>query len=156
MKLLRGKKYLKNNIYGEYQFKNWSNSNAHTAVWNVFWVWRTDTSFSQRNLKPLLKIVSNIQCTTKEEYLNLIQGGHFQGFSRMGGGGKKAPRLPKICRTYPTMMKLGTVIPHLRKMLKYISHVTHCISSADISIFSPEISKFCYVKKYRYKLHFDT
>ena len=26
------------------------------------------------------------------------------------GGGKKAP-LPKICYTYPAMMKLGTVIP---------------------------------------------
>ena len=24
--------------------------------------------------------------------------------------------LPKICRTYPTMMKLGTVIPYLRKI----------------------------------------
>ena len=26
------------------------------------------------------------------------------------GGGKKSP-LPKICHTYPAMMKLGTVIP---------------------------------------------
>ena len=40
--------------------------------------------------------------------------------------------------------------------VKNINHVTHRISSADISSFSPEISKFCYVKKYRYKLHFDT
>ena len=32
-----------------------------------------------------------------------------------GGGGKKAP-LPKICHTYPTMMKLGTVIPYLKKI----------------------------------------
>ena len=30
------------------------------------------------------------------------------------------------------------------------------LSSADISIFSSEISKFCYIKKYRYRLHFDT
>ena len=28
-------------------------------------------------------------------------------------------------------------------------------SSADISILSPQISKFCYIKKYRYRLHFD-
>ena len=33
------------------------------------------------------------------------------------GVAKKAP-LPKICHTYPTMMKLGTVIPYLKKIQK--------------------------------------
>ena len=33
---------------------------------------------------------------------------------RYGGGGKKVS-LPKICHTYPTNMKLGTVIPYLKK-----------------------------------------
>ena len=37
-----------------------------------------------------------------------------------------------------------------------MNHVTHTLSSANISIFSPEISKFCYIKKYRYRLHFGT
>ena len=27
---------------------------------------------------------------------------------------------------------------------------------ADVSNFSPEISKFCYIKKYMYRLHFGT
>ena len=36
-----------------------------------------------------------------------------------------------------------------------MNHVTHSLSSADISIFSPEISKFCYINKYRSRLHFD-
>ena len=39
-----------------------------------------------------------------------------RGCSQMGGG-KKAP-LPKICHTYPIMMKLGTVIPYLKKIQK--------------------------------------
>ena len=56
--------------------------------------------------------------------------------------------LPKICHTYPAMMKLGTVIPYLKKILKYINHVPHPLSSADISIFSVEI------KKDRCRLHF--
>ena len=30
------------------------------------------------------------------------------------------------------------------------------MSSADISFFSPEISKYCNIKKYRYRLYFDT
>ena len=58
--------------------------------------------------------------------------------------------------TYPTMMKLGTVIPYLKKIQKYMNHLTHPVSSADISIFSTQIRKFCYIKKYRYRLHFDT
>ena len=37
-----------------------------------------------------------------------------------------------------------------------MNHVTHSLSAADITIFSPEIRKFCYIKKYRYRLHFDT
>ena len=32
----------------------------------------------------------------------------------------------------------------------------HPLSSADMIIFSPEIDKFCYVKKYRYRSNFDT
>ena len=64
--------------------------------------------------------------------------------------------VPKICLTYPTMMKLGTVIPYLKKIQKiYESHDTS-LSSADVSIFLLEISKVCYIKKYRYRLHFDT
>ena len=55
--------------------------------------------------------------------------------------------LPKICYTYPTMMKLGTIIPYLKKTKKYMNHVTHNLNSADISIFSPEISIFYYIKK---------
>ena len=32
---------------------------------------------------------------------------------------KRLP-FPKICHTYPTMMKLGTVIPYLKEIQKYI------------------------------------
>ena len=39
--------------------------------------------------------------------INPIQDEPFRGCSRMGE--KRAP-IPKICLTYPTMMKLGTVI----------------------------------------------
>ena len=86
--------------------------------------------------------------------LNPLQDGHFWGCSRMGEGGKKHPSLPKICHTYPTMMKLSTVIPYLKKIQKiYKSHETS-LSSANISIFSPEISKCCYIEKYRYRLYF--
>ena len=54
------------------------------------------------------------------------------------------------------MMKLGTVIPCLKKIQKYVNHVTYPLSSTDISIFSLKIRKFCSIKKCRYKLHFVT
>ena len=37
-----------------------------------------------------------------------------------------------------------------------MNHVTQALSSADIIIFTLEISKFCYIKKYRCSLGFDT
>ena len=37
-----------------------------------------------------------------------------------------------------------------------MNHVTDFLISSDISIFSTEISKFCYFKKYRHRLHFNT
>ena len=57
--------------------------------------------------------------------INPIQDGHFWGCSRMGGEAKRHP-FPKICHTYPTIMKLGTVIPYLKKIQKiYESRDTH-------------------------------
>ena len=41
----------------------------------------------------------------------------FFGAAHGLGEAKKAP-LPKICRTYPTMLKLGTIIPYLNKIQK--------------------------------------
>ena len=72
----------------------------------------------------------------------------------MGVGAKRLP-LPKICHTYPTMMKLCTVMPYLKKIQK-LYHVTHPMSPANISSFLLEISKFGCIKKHIYRLHFDT
>ena len=70
--------------------------------------------------------------------------------------GAKRPSSPKICLTYPTMMKLGKVIPCLKKIQKTYKSSDRALSYADISICSREISSFCYIKKYKYKLDFNT
>ena len=83
------------------------------------------------------------------------------------GGARK----PKICHTYPTMMKVGTVIPYLKKIqeskkhinINYIDHLyrnhinhwTHPLSSANKSVFSRKVSNFCYIKKYECRFHFN-
>ena len=89
-----------------------------------------------------------------KSFINPIQDGLFWGCSRMEGG-KKVP-LPKVCHTYLTIMKLATVIPYLKEIQKIYESRDTPLSSADISNFLPEISTFCYIKKYMYRLHFDT
>ena len=49
--------------------------------------------------------------------LTLFRMGIFGAAHGLGGGGQKGP-LPKICHTYPTMMKLGTVVPYPKKIQK--------------------------------------
>ena len=90
-------------------------------------------------------------------YFNPIQDGPFRVCSRMeGGGSAKRPTLPKICFANPAIMKLVTVIPYLKNIQKIYGSRNTLLEFADISIFSPEIRKFCYIKKYRYRLHIDT
>ena len=81
-------------------------------------------------------------------------GWPFSGLLTDGGKGKRPP-LSKICHTYPTLMKLVTVIPYLKKIKKKENQVEHYLSSADISNFSLKISNFQYIRKYRYRLHFN-
>ena len=42
----------------------------------------------------------------------------FFGAAHGWGGGKKDPTLPKICHTYPKMMKPGTVMPYPNRIQK--------------------------------------
>ena len=51
------------------------------------------------------------------------------------------------------MIKPGTVIIYLTKILKMIDYVTHTLNSAEVSICSPKISRSYYIGK---KMHFDT
>ena len=73
----------------------------------------------------------------------------FSGLLTDGGGGDKKAHLPQNFHTYPTLMKLCTVIPYLKKIQKLDKSLSHLLSSADISIFLLEFCNFCYIKKYR-------
>ena len=54
---------------------------------------------------------------------------------------KKAPH-PKMYHTYPTLMKLGTVIPCLKKIQNYLNHVTHPLNSAEIGFLHRKSATF--------------
>ena len=70
--------------------------------------------------------------------LTLFRMGVFGAAHVWGGGeGGRAKRfpLPKICHTYPTMMRLSIIIPYLKKIQRIYNHMTRPLISADISIF---------------------
>ena len=70
------------------------------------------------------------------------------------GGGKKTPSLKSVTKSDNNETCYSYTLP--KEYPEYMNHVTHPLSSVDISIFSPEIRKFCYIKKYRHPLHIDT
>ena len=72
---------------------------------------------------------------------NPIHAGPFWISSRMGRG-KKVPSLKSVTR--PIKVKLGTVIPYLKKIQKIFESHDTTLCSADISFLSSEISNFCY------------
>ena len=67
----------------------------------------------------LIKTSPNMYYTFTNKFIycvNPIQNGPFRGCLRMGE--PKSSPLPKICHTYPTKMKLSTVIPYLKMAQK--------------------------------------
>ena len=66
----------------------------------------------------------NIEGKCSQTALTLFRMGFF-GAAHEWGEGAKRPTFLKICHTHPTMMKLGTVIPYLKKIQKaYKSRIT--------------------------------
>ena len=80
----------------------------------------------------------------------------FSGLLTDGGGGT-AKRPPSLKSVTPIVQwwNLAQLYLTQGRSKKYMNHVTYSLSSADISSFSQEINKFSYIKKYRYRLHFD-
>ena len=75
----------------------------------MYWIWLLKIFYSNNSGGKKL------QSTT----LNAIQDGYFWGFSRkVGEGGRKKSPLPKICLTYPAIMKIGTVLTYPKKIQK--------------------------------------
>ena len=73
-----------------------------------------------------------------------------------GWGSKRLHSLKSVSHiSYNDETWHSYALPKDPKIKNKKNHETHPLSSADIGIFSPEISNFCYIKKYRYRLHFN-
>ena len=82
--------------------------------------------------------------------VSTVQDGLLGGSHGWGG---QTP-LSKICHISYNDETWHSYTLRKKRSKKCVNHVTHLLSSTDISNFSPEISKFCYIKKYMYRLHF--
>ena len=90
-------------------------------------------------------------------FMALFRMGLFRAAYGCGWRVKRHPFL-KICNTYSlksTMIKFGTVTLYLKKTTE-LTHVAHPLNFADMSIFSSGMGNFCFIEKYRYRLHFNT
>ena len=111
---------------------------------------------TQQSLPPFWAAMSKIIVENLLTRLILFRMDLFGAAHGWGGAKSSAPLLPKIFHTYPTRIKLGGILPYLRKTQKIYEHLTHSLSSAGISTFSLEVKKVCYLRKYRkyrYRLH---
>ena len=89
--------------------------------------------------------------------LTLFRMGFYGAAHRWEGGEwqKGPPSLKSVANILQWWNFAQLYITHGRSK-KYINHMTHHLISADINIFSTEISKFFCIKKQRYRLDFDT
>ena len=78
----------------------------------------------------------------KTAVVTLFRMGVFRAAHRWGG---RSP-LPKICQTYPIIMKLGTLICYLKKIQKMYKLHDPPIEFCRHHHFFPEICNFCYIK----------
>ena len=84
-----------------------------------------------------------------------IQDGPLWSCSRMVE--QKDSPLSKICHTYATIITHGIVVPYPKNILEiYKSRDITPLELCWHQHFSPEFSHVCYIKKYRYILHFNT
>ena len=134
-------------------------------IQHLFWCFNRQDLMSSGSViyKPwnseIVKFWNSVMRTFSSIYVNCfnpVQDGLFWGCSRMGGGGQKCPHSLNSFTHILQLWNLAELYLTKRRSKKYMNHVTHSLSSADISIFSPEISKFCYINKYRYRLYFET
>ena len=95
------------------------------CVWHIYMLWfvlKKPKIFEKEAIqqKVTLDVASKIIRLNLYSLLTLHRMGLFGAAHGCGGeegGGQKGP-LPKICHTYPTMRRLDTVIPYLKKIKK--------------------------------------
>ena len=102
-------------------------------------------------LESIFNKVASIRCAA---LLILFWMVFFGRLLTEGSAQKGPPSLKYVTHILQWLNLTSYTLP--KEDPKNMNHLTHPSSSVYISIFSLEISKFCYIKKYGYRLHFVT
>ena len=109
---------------------------------------------NNRKITVLESIFNKVASLRSAALLILFWMAFFGGLLTDGGAQKGLPSLRYVTHILQWLNLASYTLP--KEDPKNMNHLTHPSSSVDISIFSLEISKFCYIKKYRYRFHFVT
>ena len=118
--------------------------NKQVNVFNRCYFWNF---VSGHQFLTLLEIILWVTFLFRSLILTLFRLGIF-GAAHGWGGGSTSLHILQWWNL--------AVVPYLKKIQKIYESRDTPLSSADISIFSLEISRFCNIKKYKYRLHFGT
>ena len=111
---------------------------------------------AEQNCVSFLKLQSGQSASVFEmKTLTLFTMGFFGAAHGRGGGGQKGHPYLKSVIDILQWWNLAQLYLSLKRSKKHINHVRQPLRSTDISNFSLEISKFCYIKKYMYRLSFN-
>ena len=104
-------------------------------------LWLSETLFL---LNAIIYFVKVIYMQTK--HLNLFRMGFFGAAYGWEGAKSPPPNLKSVTHILQ-WWNLAQLYVTYRRLKKHMNYVTHALTSGD---------KFCYIKKYRYRLHFGT
>ena len=140
-------------IRKRYCCSRYKNLNIQTTIY------RKETArqrFPRSNSDHLLSLKQSIRYS---QALTLFKMGLFGAAHGWGvGGGGEAKSSPSLKSSTHILQwwNLAQLYLNLKCFKKFMNHVAHPLSSADSCIYSTEISKLHYIKKYRYRMNFDT
>ena len=135
---------------------------GNTLNWTTFWEPFESSIHSEYILRFRLAYKIIFSTSDTGNRFDLFDCSIFEAYSEWAfsvlfrdGQTKKQPSL-KIFTYILQLWKLAPFYLTQRWSKKYVNHVTHFLSFVAISIFLPEISSFCYIKKYRYRLYLNS
>ena len=126
-------------------------SNAHHNIFSICFKF----TIPRDHFCDVLSVSFSLSLLLLKMSFNPFQDGLFGAAHGWGGGTAKRPPSLKSVTPIVQWWNLAQLYLTQGRSKKYMNHVTYPLSSADISSFSQEINKFSYIKKYRYRLHFD-
>ena len=115
----------------------------HSIILNVLARYEKQKIWPNLLIRQTDPLLNEVWLLSVIKLLTLFRMGFSWGSHGWGGGWQKGSSSIKSVTHLLKWWNLAQLHLSQRRSKKYMNHVTHPLSSVDISIFSPGISKFC-------------